>query len=481
MSLLLSGATIIDGVSEKATDGQAILVEDGRITAIGRLEELSGRVDAETVDFSGKFIIPGLMNANVHLLISVVLETLVRYEGRYEDLIVEAAQVALKAGMTTVFDTWGPRRALISARDKIDRGEVVGSRIRCAGNIVGFDGPFSGDFDGRIAGIGTSYFVDRINAAWVENTGRHLMWLTPEAVGREVRQYIERGIDFVKYASNEHGATAAGAFIQFSERTQRVIVEEAHRAGLTAQSHTSSVEGLRMSIEAGCDLIQHCNMTGPTEIPQETLELFARNNCGAVIFPVTDAGLAYLKASISDFEWTMWKASDANSRNLISSGAPILLANDGGIFAPEILREPMIKGTWNGLPEEEGLGRLATGHFVWLRAMEEKGMSPMALLHAATRNVAKAYNVEDDLGTLEVGKIADMVVLDENPLEAARNYQSIHAVIKDGALVNLDALPEQPLLTAALPAPLEEESHYKKFLHHGARLPGCPSCMNGTH
>ncbi|ONF72157.1 hypothetical protein AVR91_0211525 [Amycolatopsis keratiniphila subsp. keratiniphila] len=481
MSLLLTGSTVIDGVSDKGIDGRAILIEDGRIVAIDRQDALPVPAGTETVDFSGKFVIPGLMNANVHLLVNILFETLVRYEGRYEDLIVEAAQVALKNGMTTVFDTWGPRRALMSARDRIDRGVTSGSRIRCAGNIVGFDGPFSEDFDKRIPGVGSSHFVDRVNATWVENVGRHLMWLTPEAVGKEVREYIGRGVDFVKYASNEHGGASAGAFIQFSERTQRVIVEEAHRAGLTAQAHTSSVEGLRMAIEAGCDLVQHCNTTGPTEIPRETLELLAEKNCGAVVFPLTDNGFKILKESISDPEWTIWKASDVNARNLVDSGASILLANDGGIFAPEVMNEPMVKGTWNGLPEDEGLNRLATGHFVWLRAMEEKGMSPIALLHAATLNIAKAYQVDDDLGTIEAGKIADLVVLDADPLRSAKNYQSIRAVIKDGAVVDLDALPEQPLLTADLPPTLEEEAHYKKALHHGARLPGCPSCLTGDH
>src|SRR4029077_7001397 len=91
-------------------------------------------------------------------------------------------------------------------------------------------------------------FAKRINAIWVENTGRHLMWLTPEQVAQEVRAYIGKGIDFVKYASNDH---SPGAFLAFSPQVQAAIVREAQRARLTAQAHTTTVEGLRIAIEAG--------------------------------------------------------------------------------------------------------------------------------------------------------------------------------------------------------------------------------------
>lgn len=481
MSVIVTGATIIDGAADQPLQGQAILVEQGLIEAIGPRDQLPAPADVQVIDAAGKFVIPGLLNANVHLFGGATLEALLRFEGRYEEIILESAQVALKSGQTTVFDTWGPRRHLMAVRDRVARGEAAGARIYCAGNIVGFDGPFSADFFAKAAEVSSPWFTRRINATWVENTGRHLMFMTPQQVAAEVRAYIARGIDFVKYGATEHGAQAAGAFIAFSERVQRAIVEEAHRAGVTAQSHTTSVEGVHMSLTAGCDLITHCNMTGPTPIPDETLELFNSTGCGAVVFPVTEKGLEWLKGNVTDYEWTMWAAADANARNLIRSGARILLANDGMIMPPEVMADPMIAHSWNGMPAAEALGRLASGHFAWLRSMEEKGMAPMALLRAATRNIAEAYEVDKDLGTLEVGKHADMVILDKDPLQSAANYQSIHAVIKGGVKVDLDALPQQKLLTAPLPPDLEEEAVFKPFLHQGARMPGCPSCIAGSH
>ena len=76
------------------------------------------------------------------------------------------------------------------------------------------------------------------------------------------------------------------------------------------------------------------------------------------------------------------------------------------------------------------------------------GMAPMEILKSATSNIARAYRHDRDLGTLESGKIADIVILDQDPLESAKNYRSIHSVIKSGQVVNLDALPTAPIVTA---------------------------------
>src|SRR5690348_10675333 len=271
MSMMIHGGTLIDGVHDEPITDRSIWIEDGRIKAIGRQEDLG--TAAMQMDARGKYLIPGLMNANVHLAGDVRLESLARHLDCLEDVIVEAAQVALKSGITTVFDTWGPRRFLMAARDRVNAGERIGSRIFCAGNIVGFDGPFSQDFLGRDGEVASAGLTRRINSIWVENVGRHLMWLTAPEVAEHIRAYIARGIDFIKYASNEHSGDSCGAMLAFSPRVQRAIVGEAHRAGLTAQAHTMSVEGLRIAVEAGCNLIQHANITGPVPVPDETLQL----------------------------------------------------------------------------------------------------------------------------------------------------------------------------------------------------------------
>lgn len=460
MSLIITGASIIDGVAEKPIEGQSIWIESGRIKAIGRRDEFGVLPGAKVIDALGKYVIPGLMDANVHFLGDMRLENLVRHMGHYEDLIAEAAQVALKNGLTTVFDTWGPRRFLMAVRDQINAGKAPGSRFFCGGNIIGFDGPFSRDFIERAPGVASPALVKRINSIWVENTGPDLMWMTPHQVASEVRAYINKGIDFIKYGSNQHGGSP-GSFLAFSPQVQAVMVEEAHRAGITAQAHTHTVEGLRIAIEAGCDLIQHANITGPIPIPETTLELLAERKTGVVVFPFTQRALDWLKQNISDAEQRkFWQASDANARNLIRSGARLLLANDGFILAPEALTDPAWAKGWLGLPEEDGLTPLATGHFAWFKAMEEKGCPPMEMLTAATRNIAVAYKKDKDLGTLEPGKIADMLILDKNPLQAAENYRSIHMILKHGEIVDRDALPVNPILTKPMEPPAEEEASY---------------------
>jgi len=431
-TIVITGATVLDGTGSAPLENGLVLIENDRVAAIGTVGNIAVPTGAREIKAAGKYIIPGLMDANVHLYLEIPLVSLVRYEGRYHEIITEAAQVALKSGVITVFDSWGPRQPLVKARDAINAGQAQGARIFLAGNIVGFDGPMSKDFIPAAATMADPAFVKRTNALWQENVGRELMWLTPEQVRKEVRAYAARGIDFLKYGASGHTEMA---FITFSERVQKVMVEEAHRAGITVQTHTSSVESLHMAIEAGVDLLQHCDVSGPVEIPASTIKLLVERQVACATLPLTRKRLGI------EEQGAIWVSTkNINNQNLIEAGVNILLSTDAGVMGDST--ESFFQKNRDG-----DLTELGQGHFRWFEAVEEMGMKPMDMLMAATSNIAKAYKVDKDLGTLEVGKIADLLILDKNPLRAAKNYRSIHTVMKNGKIIDRAKLPDNPILS----------------------------------
>src|SRR5262249_40378441 len=113
------------------------------------------------------------------------------------------------------------------------------------------------------------------------------------------------------------------------------------------------------------------------------------------------------------------RVKDRNARDLIDVGATVLLATDGGVFGPSAMTSPWV-GSLLGLPDAPI--RLGTSHLSWFRAAWERGMSGMAALQAATRNIAAAYRVDDEIGTVEPGKRADLLVIEEDPLESPGAY-----------------------------------------------------------
>ena len=444
----ITGATIIDGTGRPPVRDGVIVVRDGTIAAVGPRASTPVPRGAAVIDAAGKHVIPGLMDANVHLMLGSAIEFIVRYEGRYEELIEEAAQVALKNGLTTVFDSWGPLQPLLNVRDRIKRGETPGSRMFVAGNIVGFTGPFGHDFNGAAETTATSTLVRRINALWEENTGPDLMYLTPEQLRVEIRRYLARGIDFLKFGATGHREEY---FIMFSPAAQKVIVEETHRAGLPVQTHTTNVEGLRMVVEQGVDMVQHGDWTGPTPIPPETIAAMIDRRIYCAIQPFTQKRIENALEEGTDAPSSRRRDKirtvHQNDVNLIAAGAPLLLATDAGMLDPD-RRESMSP---NALVERSTT--LGEAHFHWFRAVAEKGMKPMDAIVAATRNIAAAYKKLDRLGTLEPGKVADLVVLDADPLQDLNNIQRISMVIKDGRMVDRDKLPTKRVLTQSRSTP----------------------------
>jgi imidazolonepropionase-like amidohydrolase len=439
--IAIVNGTLIDGTGHKPMPNGVVVISGGRVRAVGPVADVRLPKGITKIDATGKYLIPGLMDANVHLLIDIEAENLIRNEGRYDDLAIEAAQLALQHGVTTVFDTWGPREALVRARQRINSGESVGARIFLAGNIIGLGGPFSSDF---LPASGLSQvLVDRINQYWEQDVGADLLWKTPEEVRQRVHDYIERGaLDFVKYASSGHRNEQ---FIVFSPEAQRAIVAEGHAKGLKVLGHSTSVESLRLEIEAGVDVMQHCDITGTEPIPAATLKVIVdrRIACAAMLHTQKHVDWEMAHGSGDGARKSeVWRQND---RALIASGAVLLRTTDSGVWGPNTTTNPIFLPLKN-VPDRSN--QLVTAEQLWMQSAQELGMAPMDMLLAASRNIAAAYGKLDDIGTIEVGKRADLLILNADPLADYRNYQDIRMVIKDGRVVDTDRLPTTAILSS---------------------------------
>src|SRR5262249_14034592 len=243
-----------------------------RIAAVGPRSAVTIPADANRIDARGRWIVPGFIDTNVHLSLyggqNDRYETLAKYQPRQDDIVLEGAQIDLSYGVTTVRDSHGALVPLTKVRDRIARGEQTGTRILAAGNILGWNGPYSFSFS-RVMGQLT-LFQEQMNDYIAQGGGEELMAMTPQELRVAIGAYVDRRPDFLKYGGTSHFSEPT--FIGFSPEAQKVIVEEAHRRGRFAETHSTSVEGLRVSIAAGIDGIQHPEVLDGRDLPDDLVQ-----------------------------------------------------------------------------------------------------------------------------------------------------------------------------------------------------------------
>lgn len=440
--LVIANATVIDATGSAPQENCAVFIDEhGNIANITDASSPEVREHVRIYDAQGAYMVPGLMDANVHTVAARTPDSLLEYEGRYETLVLEAAQLLLKYGVTTVFDSWAPVGPVVNVRDAIQRGDERGARIFCAGNILGLGGPLSDDFFG-VGNVLSQQTITRINKVWERGTGARLSSLTAEEVGDVVAEYIETtNVDFIKWAATDHRPSTSGVLYMLGDRAQRQIAETARSYGKTFQAHTTTVESLRLLTELDASVLQHGDITLDQPAPSCLIEEIAEKQLATAALIVTDRHLQWSHEHVSHTDMHRMRViADINQRALIDARAPLLLTTDGFAYGPDISNHPGFRvGTLK--PEVPDLPvQLGYSHVFWMEGAIERGLNYMDVLQAATRNIAQAYDIADEVGTIETGKRADLLLLNSNPLENVAAYRDIRDVFQRGVLVERGTL-----------------------------------------
>jgi cytosine/adenosine deaminase-related metal-dependent hydrolase len=226
--IALVGGTLIDGNGGAPLADVTVLVRGQRIAAIGPRESVRVPRGARVIQAIGKYITPGFVDANVHVSIYSGIENFARYEDRFTDVVLEAAQLHLKVGVTTIRDSYGMIAPLKAARDAIRSGTAVGPRLLFAGNIVGWGGPWSFSFTGRPP-ENLSLLQEQMNDAITRGGGEELVNMEPDSLRAAINRYLDNGVDFLKFGGTSHFGFPV--FIGFSEQAQRSWWTQSTSAG----------------------------------------------------------------------------------------------------------------------------------------------------------------------------------------------------------------------------------------------------------
>ena len=239
------GATLIDGTGGPPVPDAVVVMSGSRIVSAGPRRSVSIPAGATEIDARGRWLVPGFIDTNVHLSLyggqNDRYESLVRYQPRQREIVLEAAQIDLSYGVTTVRDSYGALIPLTEVRDAINRGEKIGARILAAGNILGWSGPYSFSFSRVTSPL--TLFQEQMNDYIAQDAGEELMAMTPDELRRALNKYIDKGPDFIKYGATSHFAEPT--FIGFSVEAQQALVEEAKRRSRSSKSTPPASRGCR--------------------------------------------------------------------------------------------------------------------------------------------------------------------------------------------------------------------------------------------
>jgi len=367
-------------------------------------ERLVERIDGESViDLRDRFVMPGLIDCHTHITSEYSRDRALRNVQETDaDAAIDGvvyARRTLRAGFTTIRNVGSRGDAAFALRDAIDAGKVAGPRILVAGESISPTGGHSDsthnyrddlwDLPGAMEGIADGVAECR----------------------KAVRAQVKRGADVIKLTATGGvlSATAAGTDRQFFMDELRAIIDTAHLLGRKVAAHAHGADGIKAALRAGVDSIEH-----GTFVDDESIALFRET--GAYLVPTILAGVTVAEKAEEPGYYPPMVADKAARVGPMIQDA-FARAYEGGVR--------IAFGTDSGVsPHGENAREFLL--------MVEAGMPPMEAIKSATVNAADLCGLSDDLGTIESGKLADLIAVDGDPLQDIAQMQRVVFVMKAG-------------------------------------------------
>ena len=404
-AIYVRAGKLLDVVSGELLIDQLIQVEDGRIVAIGEATTTEVPSDALMVDLSEATVLPGLIDAHVHLTKSASLRgylRLGRSSTRAALFGVAAAGRTLRAGFTTVRNVSASGFGDVALRDAIDDGDVVGPRMLVSGPALGMTG---GHCDNNllppemdVAGEGVA------NGPW--------------AVRERVRTNVKYGADLIKFCATG-GVTSKGTdpgVQQYTLEEMKALVSEARVLGRPVAAHAHGTAGIKNAILAGVNSVEHASI-----LDEEVIELArSRGTFFVMDIYVSDyilesgTKVGFLEESLAK-EREIGQVQRDNFRRAVEGGVRMVFGTDAGVY-----------------PHGQN-GR----QFAY---MVQYGMSPIQAIRAATINAAELLGLAGEVGQIRPGFRADLIAVSGNPLDDIRLLEDVGFVMKGGVVYGDDLL-----------------------------------------
>ncbi len=420
VSLAIVGGRLIDGYGGPPVHDSVVLVSGDRISAVGSQADTDIPDGVRVVDADGRTVMPGMIDLHVHFDIlghSDYDHWFPAYEGRMRsDILPAAARIMLDAGVTSVRDLGTDIDNSFWLREQINSGNIPGPRPFIAG-------PF---LRKTLTSFVSKDFVD----TWVVEN--------PADGRRKVRKLVEMGVDVIKTQDED-----------LSRAELSAIYDEAHKLGMRVATHLFSQKALRTALEAGLaqwDTIEHIGEGAQPRYPDDIVNMIIEQQVAMAPTILADEGLRQIylnRELVHDRAWKRHIPADIYedirgsfkhpARHSLFTGA--VIHRDSKMMK---LRQLFAAGAPFIVSSDSG-SRANPHHIAAAREMyflhEEVGLSPMEAIMAGTRWAAVVLNQQHNLGTIAEGKLADIIVIDGDPLQNLGDLRHVLHVIKDGEII----------------------------------------------